>query len=51
MNAALLALDPVVIGELWSRIRRREVLRTRIAVAGTVAVLAVVGVLIIPPLF
>jgi uncharacterized membrane-anchored protein YhcB (DUF1043 family) len=39
-----------VIGELWSRITRRDVQTARIVVAAAVAVLAVVGVLTIPPL-
>ena len=39
-----------VIGELWSRITRRDVQTARIVVAAAVAVLAVLGVLTVPPL-
>ena len=38
------------IGELWSRITRRDVQIARIVVAAAVGVLAVVGVLTLPPL-
>ena len=39
------------IGELWSRITRSDVQMARILVAAAVGVLAVVGVLTLPPLF